>query len=72
MLAEASKDARTRAENMVHETGGADLDRLLSAQMGVININPANSTATSWEGNNDTASLEKDIISIVRATYTLK
>jgi hypothetical protein len=40
--------------------------------MGVININPANSTATSWEGNNDTASLEKDIISIVRATYTLK
>jgi hypothetical protein len=72
MLAEASKDARTRAESMVGETGGADLGKLLSAQMGVININPANSTATSWEGNNDTSSLEKDIISIVRVVYALK
>jgi uncharacterized protein len=72
MLAEASKDARTRAEKMVNETGGADLGKLISAQMGVININPANSTATSWEGNNDTSSLAKDIISIVRVSYALK
>jgi uncharacterized protein len=72
MLAEASKDARVRAEKMVNETGGAALGRLNSAQMGVININPANSTDTSWEGNNDTSSLEKDIISIVKVTYELK
>jgi hypothetical protein len=72
MLAEASKDARTRAENMVGETGGADLGKLLSAQMGIINVNPANSSATSWEGNNDTSSLEKDIITIVRVVYALK
>jgi hypothetical protein len=72
MLAEASKDARTRAESMVGETGGAEVGKLLSAQMGVININPANSTATSWEGNNDTSSLEKDIVSIVRVVYALK
>jgi uncharacterized protein len=72
MLAEASKDARVRAEKMVGETGGAALGRLLNAQMGVININPANSTATSWEGNNDTSSLEKDIISIVKVSYELK
>jgi hypothetical protein len=72
MLAEASKDARTRAESMVGETGGAEIGKLQSAQMGVININPANSTATSWEGNNDTSSLEKDIVSIVRVVYALK
>ena len=40
--------------------------------MGVININRANSTATSWEGNNDTTTLEKDILTIVKVTYELK
>jgi hypothetical protein len=37
--------------------------------MGVININPVNSTDTSWEGKNDTTSLEKDILTIVHVTY---
>jgi hypothetical protein len=37
--------------------------------MGIININPANSTATSVEGINDKSSLEKDIITVVRAQY---
>jgi hypothetical protein len=40
--------------------------------MGVININPANATATCWEGNNDTTTLEKDIISTVRVAYGMK
>lgn len=72
MLAEASKDARTRAVKMLESAGGAVLGKLVDANMGVININPANSTATSWEGNNDTTSLEKDIITIVHITYELK
>jgi hypothetical protein len=72
MLSEASKDARTRAENMLRSAGGASLARLKDADMGVININPANSSATSWEGNNDTSSLEKDIIAIVHVSYALK
>lgn len=71
MLAEASKDARTRAENMVNSAGGATIGELKSADMGVININPANSTQGSWDGNNDTSSLEKDIITIVHAKYAL-
>jgi hypothetical protein len=71
MLAEAAKDARTRAENMVQSAGGAEIGKLKSADMGVININPANSTQGSWDGNNDTTSLEKDIITIVHATYEL-
>jgi hypothetical protein len=72
MLAEAAKDARTRAENMVRSAGGAELGKLRAADMGVINVNAANSTATSWEGNNDTASLEKDIITIIHVTYELR
>jgi hypothetical protein len=40
--------------------------------MGIININPANSTETSSEGNNDRTSLEKDIITIVRAEFELE
>lgn len=71
MLSEASKDARTRAENMLRSAGGATLSRLKAADMGVINVNPANATATSWEGNNDTTSLDKDIIAIVHVTYGL-
>ncbi|MEZ4449088.1 MAG: SIMPL domain-containing protein [Nannocystaceae bacterium] len=72
MLAEASRDARTRAENIVGSAGGAHLGTLRSADMGVINVNPANSTAGSWDGNNDTTALEKDIITIIHATFELE
>ena len=70
-LAAAGKDARARADNILKNTGGAHVGRLISADMGIININPANSTETSEEGNNDRSSLEKDIITIVHATYAL-
>lgn len=72
-LAEASRDARTRAERTVEAAaGGGRTLSLRELNMGVINVNPANSTATSWEGNNDTTSLEKDIITIIRCTFDLK
>ncbi len=47
MLAAAGKDARARADNILKSTGGAKVGRLLGADMGIININPANSTETS-------------------------
>jgi hypothetical protein len=71
MLAAAGKDARARADNILKNTGGAGIARLLDADMGIININPANSTETSEEGNNDRSSLEKDIITIVHADFEL-
>jgi hypothetical protein len=71
MLAEASKDARTRADQILAAAGGGHIGRLLRADMGVINVNPANSTETSWQGNNDTTSLEKDILTIVHVTFEL-
>ena len=72
MLAAAGKDTRARADNILRSTGGASVKKLIDANMGIININPANSTETSHEGNNDTSSYEKDIITIVRAEFELE
>ncbi len=71
MLAEASANAHERASRIVKSAGGEDIGALWNADMGVINVNPANSTATSWEGNNDKSSYEKDIITIVHLTFEL-
>ena len=72
MLAEAAKDARSRAENILGSAGNTNVGKLVYADMGIININAANSTGTSNEGNNDTSSYEKDIITIVHAEYEVK
>lgn len=71
MLAAAGKDARARADNILSSAGGAAVRKLRSADMGIININPANSTETSNEGRNDTSAFEKDIITIVHAEFEL-
>ncbi len=71
MLAAASRDARIRAENIVAQAGEAELGKLKYVDMGVINVNPVNSTATSCQGNMDTTSLEKDIITVVHAKFEL-
>jgi uncharacterized protein len=71
MMAAATKDARARAEQIAQQGGGA-IRELRSARMGVVQINPLYSGATSWEGNNDTASLEKTITATVAATFTLR
>ncbi|MGC4014109.1 MAG: SIMPL domain-containing protein [Luteolibacter sp.] len=69
MLAEAAKDARARAENILSSAGNTGVGKLVYADMGIININAANSTVTSNEGNNDTSSRDKDIITIIHAEY---
>lgn len=71
MMAEATKDARTRAEQIAGQ-GNRQIRDLRAARMGVVQINPRYSTATSWEGNNDTSSLEKTIIVTVSAQFGLK
>jgi uncharacterized protein len=72
MLAAAGKDARARADNILKNAGGANIGKLVVADMGIININPANSSSTSEEGNNDVSSMDKDIITIVHATFELE
>ena len=71
MLAEATKDARGRAEQIA-EQGGRSIHALRSARMGVFQITPRYSTQTSWEGMNDTTSLEKTVTAIVNATFSMK
>lgn len=70
MLADASKDARQRAEQIANNSGSR-VTALLTARMGVMQINPAYSTEVSGEGNNDKSSREKDAMAIVTASFGL-
>ena len=71
MVAEASRDARNRAE-----ANGAELEvaRTFPRQHadGVLQINPAYDTQVSAEGNNDHSSLEKDVLAVATATYGIE
>ena len=71
ILAEASKDARLRAEQIALRTG-ARLGRLLNARMGVLQVNEEFSTAVSWEGNNDKTTLDKDVLAVVTASFAIR
>jgi len=71
MMAEATKDARLRAEQIAAQ-GHRAIKELRSARMGVIQINPRYSGATSWEGNNDTSSRWKTITATVTAEFSLE
>ncbi len=71
MLAEATKDATTRASQVVNNANG-HLGKLVEARMGVMQINPKGVSSTSAEGNNDTTSYEKEIISVVSAKFEVR
>lgn len=71
MMAEATQDARDRAEKIA-TSGGSKVRALRSARMGVVQINPLYSSATSWEGNNDTSAVDKTITATVSATFALR
>jgi hypothetical protein len=71
MMAEATKDARSRAEQIATQ-GGRAIKELRNARMGVVQINPLYSGSTSWDGNNDTTSLEKTITATIGATFALR
>lgn len=71
MLAEATKDARTRAEQIATH-GGRGIAHLHDADMGVFQINPLHGQQTHWEGMNDTSSSDKTITAVVTATFALK
>ncbi len=71
MLADATKDATSRAEQIVNNAHGT-LGKLVEARMGVMQINPKGVSATSAEGNNDTTSLEKEIMAIVSVKFEVR
>ncbi|HVT83462.1 MAG TPA: SIMPL domain-containing protein [Phycisphaerae bacterium] len=71
MLADATRDATTRATQIVTNANGK-LGRLVEAKMGVMQINPKGVTGVSDTGNNDTTALEKEILAVVTVRFELK
>jgi len=71
MLAEASNDARLRAQQIADKTGSA-LGKLITARMGVMQVNPKFSSEVSAEGHNDKSTLEKDVMAVVTASFEVR
>jgi hypothetical protein len=71
MLAEATADAKARAEQMAQQ-GDRKIKQLRSARMGVFQITTPHSTETSWDGINDKTTIEKAIMSTVSASFLLE
>jgi len=71
MLGEASKDARTRADQIVNNAGSTITD-VRHARMGVLQITQPNSTDVSDSGIYDTSTIEKDVTAVVSLTFGLK
>ena len=71
MLAEAAKDAATRAEKMA-AASGSKVGHLRAARMGVFQITPVNSTEVADYGINDTSSIDKEITAVVNAEFALE
>lgn len=71
MLAEATKDAKARAQSMVQSTGG-HIGVMNSARMGVFQIVAKNSTDVSDYGIYNTSAIDKKINAVVNATFTIK
>ena len=71
MLAEATRDAQTRAD-MMAENAGSHVGAVRSARSGVFQITPRHSTEISDYGMNDTTALEKDITAVVVVTFAIR
>lgn len=71
LVGEATADARARAEQVAEHSGGT-LGPLMSANVGVVQVNAANETSVSWEGVYDRDSVEKDVMVVVRTVFELE
>jgi hypothetical protein len=71
MVAEATKDAKARAEAIADSTG-ASVGAVRSANTGVFQITSRNSTDVSDYGVYDTTSVDKDITAVVSVTFSLE
>lgn len=71
MLAEATADARRRAEALATPSGSR-VGPLRSARQGVFQITPAHSTEVSDYGRNDTTSRQKSIKAVVTMRFAIE
>jgi uncharacterized protein len=71
MVAEATKDAKARADAIAKSTGN-EVGAIRSARTGVFQITSRNSTDVSDYGVYDTSSLEKDITAVVSVEFGME
>jgi hypothetical protein len=71
MLAEATKNAQKRADEIAKSTGRVVGD-LKSADMGVFQVTAVNSVDVNDYGSYDTSALEKQVTAVVRGSFYIK
>lgn len=71
MLAKATGNAKQRAATMA-QASGSGIGVMRSAKMGVFQITPANSTAVSDYGMNDTSSWQKKVTAVVTVSFAIE
>jgi uncharacterized protein len=71
MIAEATKDAKARAEAITQQTGGR-IGIVRQAETDVFQITSRNSTEVSNSGSYNTSSLEKDITAVISITFAME
>jgi hypothetical protein len=70
LLAQATRDARSRARTIVEATG-SHLGKLRRVSVGVFQITSPNSTEVQDYGVYDTSTREKDVTAVVNVTFAL-
>ncbi|OGW81498.1 MAG: hypothetical protein A3G33_00545 [Omnitrophica bacterium RIFCSPLOWO2_12_FULL_44_17] len=70
MLSEATQNARKRAEQMAAATG-SKIGFMRSARMGVFQITPLSSVDVSDWGENDTTSIDKKVMAVVKVDFSI-
>jgi hypothetical protein len=71
MIGLASKDAKTRAEQIASSTGNK-IGEVRSSKMGVIQVNAKNNTEVSDYGVNDVSSIDKTITAVVSMSFSIE
>lgn len=70
LLADATRDAKTRAEEITGAVG-ANVGRIKGVRVGVFQVTKRNSTEVNDYGMYDTSDREKEITAVVRVTFAL-
>ncbi|MBI5230264.1 MAG: SIMPL domain-containing protein [Candidatus Magasanikbacteria bacterium] len=71
LLSEAMRDAKTRAEKILEDTG-QHIGRVINASVGSVQVLGKHSDSTSDYNSLDTSSIEKDIVITVRSDFSIK
>jgi len=71
LIADAVKDAKARAEKIAEGTGKT-IGTIKTANMGVVQVLPVNSTDVSDYGTYDTSTVEKEVMVTVTVLFTLE